>query len=205
MIVYPTWETTPSPQLKAEEKPKKKKKKKVISSQPQQLPLFIDDYANQQIKISDLNNISLDQILSKLAKTISETDISKIYQPKGDVPFPKKIDLDQYVAKYKVLEAFDNSVYFKAYTAADNLSNPVGVAKVKVQVTKDQLPPALLELPNAIALSNQEIGEMFGIPTKDLLGITIELTSDGSDPFSDIDPIYTVTFERTIPKDGDLF
>lgn len=204
MIVYPTWETTPSPQLKVEEKPKKKKKKKVISSQPEQLPLFIDDYANQQVNISELNNINLDQILSKLAKTISETDISKIYQPKGEIPFPK-IDLNQYVAKYKVLETFDNSVYFKAYTAADNLSNSVGVAKVKVQVTKDQLPPALLELPKAISLTNEEIGEMFGIPTKDLLGITIELISDASDPFADLDPIYTVTFERTIPKDGDIF
>lgn len=203
MIVYPIWETTPSPQPQVESEPKKKKKKKVVSSQ--QLPLFIDDYAiEQKVKIDDLIKNNLDDVLAKLSKTISDIDLNGIYEPKGKIPFPK-INLNEHISKYKSLETFDNSLYYKAYTAADNLSNSVGVAKVKVEVTKDQIPPSLLELPKAISLTNEEIGEMFGIPTKDLLGITIELTSDGIDPFSDIDPIYTVTFERTIPKDGDIF
>jgi len=209
MIVYPIWETTPSPQPQVvytivESEPKKKKKKKVVSTQPEQLSLFIDDYAIEKVKIPDLDNISLDKILSKLAKTISQTDISKIYDPNGKIPFPK-IDLNEHLSKYKSLETFDNSLYYKAYTAADNLSNSVGVAKVKVEVTKDQIPSSLFELPEGTSLSNKEIGEIFGIPTKDLLGITIEITSDESDPFTDLDPIYTVTFERTIPKDGDIF
>jgi len=197
MIVYPIWETTPSPQPQVvytivESEPKKKKKKKVVSTQPEQLSLFIDDYAIEKVKIPDLDNISLDKILSKLAKTISQTDISKIYDPNGKIPFPK-IDLNEHLSKYKSLETFDNSLYYKAYTAADNLS------------TKDQIPSSLFELPEGTSLSNKEIGEIFGIPTKDLLGITIEITSDESDPFTDLDPIYTVTFERTIPKDGDIF
>ncbi len=209
MIVYPIWETTPSPQLEAEVK-LKKKKKKIISVKPQvqqyeQLPLFIDDYANNQIKGEiDLAKINLDSVLQKLSKKISELDINKIYDPNGKIPFPK-IDLNEHLSKYKSLETFDNSLYYKAYTAADNLSNSVGVAKVKVEVTKDQIPSSLFELPEGTSLSNKEIGEIFGIPTKDLLGITIEITSDESDPFADLDPIYTVTFERTIPKDGDIF
>jgi hypothetical protein len=211
MIVYPLWETTPSPQLQAEVKPKKKKKK-IISTQQkaEQLPLFIDDYASEnKVKISQLNNLTLDDLLSKLTKTIHDIDSkiesnSLVYEKDGKIPFPK-IDLNKHLAKYKVLETFDNSIYLKAYTAADNLSNSVGVAKVKVQVQKDELPPALIQMPSGMSLSNQEVADLFGIPPKDLLSVSVEMASDGSDPFSDIEPIYTVTFERLIPKDGDIF
>jgi len=212
MIVYPMWETTPSPQLQAEVKPKKKKKKKIISTQqkPEQLPLFIDDYASEnKVKISQLNNLTLDKLLFKLAKTMNDIDSGiesnpLMYDKYGKIPFPK-IDLDTNLDKYKVLQTFDNSIYLKAYAAADNLSNSVGVAKIKVQVQKDELPPALAEIPSGMSLSNQELADLFGIPFKDLLSVSVEMPSDGSDPFSDIEPIYTVIFERTIAKNGDIF
>jgi len=228
MIVYPTWETTPSPPVQTEVKPKKKKKK-ILSTQPEpeQLSLFIDDYElSNTVKISQLEDLKLDDLLSKLTKSIHDID-SKIesnfsaYEEHGKISFSQihEIDFSKHFAKYKALEnkykalqtkykaleTFDNSIYLKAYTAADNLSNSVGVAKVKVQVQRDELPSAIIQMPSGMSLTNQEFADLFGIPSKDLLSVSVEMESDGSDPFSDIEPIYTVTFERTIPKDGDIF
>ena len=69
MIVYPTWETTPSPSLPVQQETKKKKKtvkttKKVVSS-GEQLPLFIDDYAINNVKPD------LDKLISKLSKKLT--------------------------------------------------------------------------------------------------------------------------------------
>ncbi len=214
MIVYPTWETTPSPQLKAEVKPKKKKKK-VISIKPQvqqyeQLPLFIDDYANNQIKPVDLNKINLDSVLQKLSKKISQLDLSQIYQPLGDIPFPK-VDLDKEFSKFKSLNSFNNSIYFtnpiylEAFNKADNISSSKGSTTVTVEVTKDQLPPALLELPSGVSLSNNEVADMFGLPLEKLLSISVSLVDD--DLFSEPgdEPIYKVAIERTVSKSDDFF
>jgi hypothetical protein len=204
VIVYPTWETTPSPQLEAEVKPKKKK---VISAKPQvqqyeQLPLFIDDYANNQIKPLDLNKINLDSVLQKLSKKISELDLSQIYQPLGDIPFPK-VDLDKEFSKFKSLNTFNNSIYLEAFNKANNISSTTGSTTVTVEVTKDQLPPALLELPSGVSLSNNEVADMFGLPLKKLLSISVSVVNDN--PLHDFDdPIYKVDIERTVLKIDDL-
>jgi len=203
VIVYPTWETTPSPQLKAEVKPKKKK---VISIKPQvqqyeQLPLFIDDYANNQIKPLDLNKINLDSVLQKLSKKISELDLSQIYQPLGDIPFPK-VDLDKEFSKFKYLNSFNNSIYLEAFNKANNISSTTGSTTVTVEVTKDQLPPALFDLPNG-GLANSQVAEMFGLPLDKLLSISVSVVNDN--PLHDFDdPIYKVDIERTVPKIDDL-
>lgn len=204
MIVYPTWETTPSPQLEAEVKPKKKK---VISIKPQvqqyeQLPLFIDDYANNQIKPVDLNKINLDSVLQKLSKKISELDLSQIYQPLGDIPFPK-VDLDKEFSKFKSLNSFNNSIYLEAFNKANNISSTTGSTTVTVEVTKDQLPPALFDLPNG-GLANSQVAEMFGLPLDKLLSISVSVVNDN--PLHDFDdPIYKVDIERTVPKIEDFF
>ena len=204
MIVYPTWETTPSPQLEAEVKPKKKK---VISIKPQvqqyeQLPLFIDDYANNQIKPLDLNKINFDSVLQKLSKKISQLDLSQVYQPSGDIPFPK-VDLDKEFSKFKSLNSFNNSIYLEAFNKANNISSTTGSTTVTVEVTKDQLPPALLELPSGVSLSNNEVADMFGLPLEKLLSISVSIVNDN--PLHDFDdPIYKVDIERTVPKIDDL-
>jgi hypothetical protein len=204
VIVYPTWETTPSPQLEAEVKPKKKK---VISIKPQvqqyeQLPLFIDDYANNQIKPVDLNKINLDSVLQKLSKKISELDLSQIYQPLGDIPFPK-VDLDKEFSKFKSLNSFNNSIYLEAFNKANNISSTTGSTTVTVEVTKDQLPPALFDLPNG-GLANSQVAEMFGLPLDKLLSISVSVVNDN--PLHDFDdPIYKVDIERTVPKIEDFF
>lgn len=227
MIVYPTWETTPSPQVKVEVpvKKKKKKKAKIISGQQkgEQLPLFIDDYEMNTSNIGKVLGQKIDKVIGNILKSDIEKAVDQLknhklqpnitYVPTGPIPFPKypvdfpkyPVDLDDHVAKFKVVEVFDNSIYLKAYNAADNIFNPSGTAKVSIEVTKDQLPPALLQLPSAISLSNKEVAEMFGVPAKTLLAVTVQSTSDGFDPFSDIEPIYTVTFERTVTKEDDLF
>ena len=203
MIVYPTWETTPSPQLEAEVKPKKKK---VISIKPQvqqyeQLPLFIDDYANNQIKPLDLNKINFDSVLQKLSKKISELDLSQVYQPSGDIPFPK-VDLDKEFSKFKSLNSFNNSIYLEAFNKANNISSTTGSTTVTVEVTKDQLPPALFDLPNG-GLANSQVAEMFGLPLDKLLSISVSVVNDN--PLHDFDdPIYKVDIERTVPKIDDL-
>lgn len=203
MIVYPTWETTPSPQLEAEVKPKKKK---VISIKPQvqqyeQLPLFIDDYANNQIKPLDLNKINFDSVLQKLSKKISELDLSQVYQPSGDIPFPK-VDLDKEFSKFKSLNSFNNSIYLEAFNKANNISSTTGSTTVTVEVTKDQLPPALFDLPNG-GLANSQVAEMFGLPLDKLLSISVSVVNDNSLHDFD-DPIYKVDIERTVPKIDDL-
>lgn len=203
MIVYPTWETTPSPQLEAEVKPKKKK---VISIKPQvqqyeQLPLFIDDYANNQIKPVDLNKINFDSVLQKLSKKISELDLSQVYQPSGDIPFPK-VDLDKEFSKFKSLNTFNNSIYLEAFNKANNISSTTGSTTVTVEVTKDQLPPALFDLPNG-GLANSQVAEMFGLPLDKLLSISVSVVNDN--PLHDFDdPIYKVDIKRTVPKIDDL-
>lgn len=204
MIVYPTWETTPSPQSEAEVKTKKKK---VISIKPQvqqyeQLPLFIDDYANNQIKPVDLNKINLDSVLQKLSKKISELDLSQIYQPLGDIPFPK-VDLDKEFSKFKSLNSFNNSIYLEAFNKANNISSTTGSTTVTVEVTKDQLPPALFDLPNG-GLASSQVAEMFGLPLDKLLSISVSVVNDN--PLHDFDdPIYKVDIERTVPKIEDFF
>lgn len=206
MIVYPTWETTPSPQSEAEVKTKKKKKK-VISIEPQvqqyeQLSLFIEDYANNQIKPVDLNKINFDSVLQKLSKKISELDLSQIYQPLGDIPFPK-VDLDKEFSKFKSLNSFNNSIYLEAFNKANNISSTTGSTTVTVEVTKDQLPPALFDLPNG-GLSNSQVAEMFGLPLDKLLSISVSVVNDN--PLHDFDdPIYKVDIERTVPKIEDFF
>lgn len=206
MIVYPTWETTPSPQSKAEVKTKKKKKK-VISIEPQvqqyeQLSLFMDDYANNQIKPVDLNKINFDSVLQKLSKKISELDLSQIYQPLGDIPFPK-VDLDKEFSKFKSLNSFNNSIYLEAFNKANNISSTTGSTTVTVEVTKDQLPPALFDLPNG-GLANSQVAEMFGLPLDKLLSISVSVVNDN--PLHDFDdPIYKVDIERTVPKIEDFF
>jgi hypothetical protein len=203
VIVYPTWETTPSPQLEAEVKPKKKK---VISIKPQvqqyeQLPLFIDDYANNQIKPVDLNKINFDSVLQKLSKKISELDLSQVYQPSGDIPFPK-VDLDKEFSKFKSLNTFNNSIYLEAFNKANNISSTTGSTTVTVEVTKDQLPPALFDLPNG-GLANSQVAEMFGLPLDKLLSISVSVVNDN--PLHDFDdPIYKVDIKRTVPKIDDL-
>jgi hypothetical protein len=203
VIVYPTWETTPSPQLEAEVKPKKKK---VISIKPQvqqyeQLPLFIDDYANNQIKPLDLNKINFDSVLQKLSKKISQLDLSQVYQPSGDIPFPK-VDLDKEFSKFKSLNTFNNSIYLEAFNKANNISSTTGSTTVTVEVTKDQLPPALFDLPNG-GLANSQVAEMFGLPLDKLLSISVSVVNDN--PLHDFDdPIYKVDIERTVPKIDDL-
>lgn len=203
MIVYPTWETTPSPQLEAEVKPKKKK---VISIKPQvqqyeQLPLFIDDYANNQIKPLDLNKINFDSVLQKLSKKISELDLSQVYQPSGDIPFPK-VDLDKEFSKFKSLNTFNNSIYLEAFNKANNISSTTGSTTVTVEVTKDQLPPALFDLSNG-GLANSQVAEMFGLPLDKLLSISVSVVNDN--PLHDFDdPIYKVDIERTVLKIDDL-
>ena len=205
MIVYPTWETTPSPQSKAEVKTKKKKKK-VISIEPQvqqyeQLSLFMDDYANNQIKPVDLNKINFDSVLQKLSKKISELDLSQIYQPLGDIPFPK-VDLDKEFSKFKSLNSFNNSIYLEAFNKANNISSTTGSTTVTVEVTKDQLPPALFDLPNG-GLANSQVAEMFGLPLDKLLSISVSVVNDN--PLHDFDdPIYKVDIKRTVPKIDDL-
>jgi hypothetical protein len=204
VIVYPTWETTPSPQSEAEVKTKKKK---VISIKPQvqqyeQLPLFIDDYANNQIKPVDLNKINLDSVLQKLSKKISELDLSQIYQPLGDIPFPK-VDLDKEFSKFKSLNSFNNSIYLEAFNKANNISSTTGSTTVTVEVTKDQLPPALFDLPNG-GLASSQVAEMFGLPLDKLLSISVSVVNDN--PLHDFDdPIYKVDIERTVPKIEDFF
>jgi hypothetical protein len=206
VIVYPTWETTPSPQSEAEVKTKKKKKK-VISIEPQvqqyeQLSLFIEDYANNQIKPVDLNKINFDSVLQKLSKKISELDLSQIYQPLGDIPFPK-VDLDKEFSKFKSLNSFNNSIYLEAFNKANNISSTTGSTTVTVEVTKDQLPPALFDLPNG-GLSNSQVAEMFGLPLDKLLSISVSVVNDN--PLHDFDdPIYKVDIERTVPKIEDFF
>jgi len=207
VIVYPIWETTPSPQLEAEVK-LKKKKKKIISVKPQvqqyeQLPLFIDDYANNQIKGEiDLAKINLDSVLQKLSKKISELDINKIYDPNGKIPFPK-IDLNEHLSKYKSLNTFNNSIYLEAFNKANNISSTTGSTTVTVEVTKDQLPPALFELPNG-GLANSQVAEMFGLPLDKLLSISVSVVNDN--PLHDFDdPIYKVDIERTVSKIEDFF
>lgn len=194
MIVYPIWETTPSPQLEAEVKPKKKKKK-IISVKPQvqqyeQLPLFIDDYANNQIKGEiDLAKINLDSVLQKLSKKISELDINK--------EFYKEF------SKFKSLNTFNNSIYLEAFNKANNISSTTGSTTVTVEVTKDQLPPALFELPNG-GLANSQVAEMFGLPLDKLLSISVSVVNDN--PLHDFDdPIYKVDIERTVSKIEDFF
>jgi hypothetical protein len=205
VIVYPTWETTPSPQSKAEVKTKKKKKK-VISIEPQvqqyeQLSLFMDDYANNQIKPVDLNKINFDSVLQKLSKKISELDLSQIYQPLGDIPFPK-VDLDKEFSKFKSLNSFNNSIYLEAFNKANNISSTTGSTTVTVEVTKDQLPPALFDLPNG-GLANSQVAEMFGLPLDKLLSISVSVVNDN--PLHDFDdPIYKVDIKRTVPKIDDL-
>ena len=194
MIVYPIWETTPSPQLEAEVKPKKKKKK-IISVKPQvqqyeQLPLFIDDYANNQIKGEiDLGKINLDSVLQKLSKKISELDINK--------EFYKEF------SKFKSLNTFNNSIYLEAFNKANSISSTTGSTTVTVEVTKDQLPPALFELPNG-GLANSQVAEMFGLPLDKLLSISVSVVNDN--PLHDFDdPIYKVDIERTVSKIEDFF
>ena len=194
MIVYPIWETTPSPQLEAEVKPKKKKKK-IISIKPQvqqyeQLPLFIDDYANNQIKGEiDLGKINLDSVLQKLSKKISELDINK--------EFYKEF------SKFKSLNTFNNSIYLEAFNKANSISSTTGSTTVTVEVTKDQLPPALFELPNG-GLANSQVAEMFGLPLDKLLSISVSVVNDN--PLHDFDdPIYKVDIERTVSKIDDFF
>lgn len=194
MIVYPIWETTPSPQLEAEVK-LKKKKKKIISVKPQvqqyeQLPLFIDDYANNQIKGEiDLAKINLDSVLQKLSKKISELDINK--------EFYKEF------SKFKSLNTFNNSIYLEAFNKANNISSTTGSTTVTVEVTKDQLPPALFELPNG-GLANSQVAEMFGLPLDKLLSISVSVVNDN--PLHDFDdPIYKVDIERTVSKIEDFF
>jgi len=198
VIVYPIWETTPSPQLEAEVK-LKKKKKKIISVKPQvqqyeQLPLFIDDYANNQIKGEiDLAKINLDSVLQKLSKKISELDINKIYDPNGKIPFPK-IDLNEHLSKYKSLNTFNNSIYLEAFNKANNISSTTGSTTV---------PPALFELPNG-GLANSQVAEMFGLPLDKLLSISVSVVNDN--PLHDFDdPIYKVDIERTVSKIEDFF
>ena len=190
MIVYPIWETTPSPQLEAEVKPKKKKKK-IISIKPQvqqyeQLPLFIDDYANNQIKGEiGLPKINLDSVLQKLSKKISELDINKEF------------------SKFKSLNTFNNSIYLEAFNKANSISSTTGSTTVTVEVTKDQLPPALFELPNG-GLANSQVAEMFGLPLDKLLSISVSVVNDN--PLHDFDdPIYKVDIERTVSKIDDFF
>ena len=194
MIVYPIWETTPSPQLEAEVKPKKKKKK-IISIKPQvqqyeQLPLFIDDYSNNQIKGEiDLPKINLDSVLQKLSKKISELDINK--------EFYKEF------SKFKSLNTFNNSIYLEAFNKANTISSTTGSTTVTVEVTKDQLPPALFELPNG-GLANSQVAEMFGLPLDKLLSISVSVVNDN--PLHDFDdPIYKVDIERTVSKIDDFF
>jgi len=194
VIVYPIWETTPSPQLEAEVK-LKKKKKKIISVKPQvqqyeQLPLFIDDYANNQIKGEiDLAKINLDSVLQKLSKKISELDINK--------EFYKEF------SKFKSLNTFNNSIYLEAFNKANNISSTTGSTTVTVEVTKDQLPPALFELPNG-GLANSQVAEMFGLPLDKLLSISVSVVNDN--PLHDFDdPIYKVDIERTVSKIEDFF
>lgn len=194
MIVYPIWETTPSPQLEAEVKPRKKKKK-IISIKPQvqqyeQLPLFIDDYSNNQIKGEiDLPKINLDSVLQKLSKKISELDINK--------EFYKEF------SKFKSLNTFNNSIYLEAFNKANTISSTTGSTTVTVEVTKDQLPPALFELPNG-GLANSQVAEMFGLPLDKLLSISVSVVNDN--PLHDFDdPIYKVDIERTVSKIDDFF
>ncbi len=184
MIVYPAWETTPSPVVEAskDQSIKKKKKKKIEKKISEQLPLFIDDYAISQVKnaeqILDFSSF-LDKLISK----------------------PPKFNAYNAIAKYKSVEAFDNSIYLQAFNSADNIwHESEGTAKITLEVTKDQIPPVIMQLPSGMALSDQEVAEAFGLPAKDLVSITIEVVKDA--PMD----LYKVQIERRVyPTSDDIF
>jgi hypothetical protein len=196
MIVYPTWETTPSPNqpllnTALQEQPKKKKKKKSVKtidkivSSSEQLPLFIDDYAINNVKPD------LDKLISKLTKKISSLNPNAFssnqvfYDPNGFIPFPKH-----------------ENIYLEAFNKAAALSfTSGGTTSITIEVTKDQIPPVIMQLPHGMVLTNEEVAEAFGLPSEHLDSLSIEVCKDLPDQLQ----TYKVTIVRKNPEYEDLF
>jgi len=192
MIVYPTWETTPSPSIPVQQEVKKKKKsvkttKKVVSS-GEQLPLFIDDYA------TNINNVKpdLDKLISKLSKKLTSLNSNAFlsnqvfYDPNGKIPFPKEENI--------YLDAFNKAAAFSFKSG--------GTSSITIEVTQDQIPAVIMELPPGMVLTNEEVAEAFGLPLKDLISISIEVCQNSE---NHLIKTYKVTIERQNPEYDDLF